>query len=111
MPKGGDNTANKRIEIRIDRETFYRIMAKHPDLKVSRFLTDQFMRLEHETPEEVRDAPLPVIEIIKKRPKPEPEGVSVKCSRCGYSWIYTGINWRVKCHRCGSHVRTGVRFG
>lgn len=107
--QGGDNTANKRIEIRIDNETFFRIMAKHPDLKVTKYLKDQLLRLEQETPEHIQDSPIFIPEVKDKKAEPKPVGTPVKCPRCKYAWNYTGMAWRIKCHRCGAHLKTHVK--
>lgn len=85
-------------------------MSRHPDLKVTKYLKDQLLRLEQETPEEIREAPIFNTEIEEKKETPKPEGIPVKCPRCKYAWNYTGMAWRIKCHRCGAHVKTHVKY-
>lgn len=39
------------------------------------------------------------------------EGVPLLCRKCGYSWTYKGNAYRIKCHKCGFHMRTGIMPG
>lgn len=70
--------ASEEIHFKIDAEVIGRVRSRYPDLDIRNFLKRQLRDL---------------------------IGVKVKCSKCGYSWPYTGTSKRIKCNRCHHNVR------
>lgn len=74
--------ASEIIRCKIDKDLIQTVRGRHPDLDLEKYLVDQIKAL---------------------------IGVPLKCHMCGYSWTYMGKAYRIKCNRCGHHLKTGIR--
>lgn len=91
ITRGSDKKADQRIYVRVDREAYARIRSKHPDIQIAKYLREYLLRLDDDAP------------VV---PTVEPEGIKIKCHRCGHSWLYTGQRAIIKCNRCNGKLRT-----
>ena len=81
------------IYVKVEIDVWQRIVKRYPINQLGRHIADSLKEMDRD---------------LQERDHPEMKGVALECKGCGYSWNYKGKAYRIKCHKCGYHIRTGI---
>lgn len=80
----------KEIKLVVEEAVLRRIKQSNPSIDIESYLRMRLYKLDTSLREEI-------------------PGILIECKGCGHEWKYTGNVSRIRCHKCGRHIRTGLK--